>query len=104
MTISASEPSYLIQPPIQSICSRLWEAAEAGEDSEVRLVAAFLGADVNSSNPLALSLTGTAAVEMCPLGAQREGGEFVGRGAVAWRDAGVFLTQFSRPDIYQRLD
>ena len=36
---------------------RLWQAAEIGEDDEIRLVAAYLDADVNSSNPVAFSLT-----------------------------------------------
>jgi hypothetical protein len=37
--------------------ARLWHAAEIGEDDEIRLVAAYLDADVNASNPLAFCFT-----------------------------------------------
>jgi hypothetical protein len=37
--------------------ARLWHAAEIGEDDEIRLVAAYLDADVNASNPLAFFFT-----------------------------------------------
>ena len=49
--------SFLEQETPRIANTRLWHAAELGEDDEIRLVAAFLSADVNSSNPLAYSFT-----------------------------------------------
>ena len=49
--------AFLQQETPRIANTRLWHAAELGEDDEIRLVAAYLDADVNSSNILAFNFT-----------------------------------------------